>query len=478
MLINRSKIFQILNVLNKKERTKLKNNLHSIQLQNHLKLANILFDCIDNKISINQKEELFDIIFPNQIYEDAFFRLLMSDLVKQAEEVIVLSQLEKDPNRFQFLLLKAVSDRALERIVISSVKEFEDELKTDDIKDAGFHQYYYHIEEEKYKLDPNKSREGFDFKNMSYHLDCYFISERLRISSLMSTQDKILNKSQDHGSLTAVLSYLDLHPELLDKPAIKVFYNSYQLINHPEKEEHLDLLTNSIFEYKDNFPKDVLKDLLLISINFCIKQMNSGQKEYIQKTFELYNQGMDNGILLDKGNLTRYMHKNIITLGIRLQQYEWTEKFINEKIHLIDKKFRDGTHAYSLAYLAFEMKDYEKAAKLLRNEAAHDDQLMHLAAKNLLMKAYYLQNEIYLLELLLGSINSYLKRITLEGDHVENYTNILYVMRKLVILKQLPKASKKSKLKKLEKLKTFIQNTQKLTEKKWMLEQCEQLGQV
>jgi hypothetical protein len=51
-------------------------------------------------------------------------------------------------------------------------------------------------------------------------------------------------------------------------------------------------------------------------------------------------------------------------------------------------------------------------------------------------------------------------------------------MRKLVILKQLPKASKKSKLKKLEKLKTFIQNTQKLTEKKWMLEQCEQLGQV
>jgi hypothetical protein len=124
------------------------------------------------------------------------------------------------------------------------------------------------------------------------------------------------------------------------------------------------------------------------------------------------------------------------------------------------------------------MKDYEKAAKLLRNEAAHDDQLMHLAAKNLLMKAYYLQNEIYLLELLLGSINSYLKRITLEGDHVENYTNILYVMRKLVILKQLPKASKKSKLKKLEKLKTFIQNTQKLTEKKWMLEQCEQLGQV
>ena len=122
------------------------------------------------------------------------------------------------------------------------------------------------------------------------------------------------------------------------------------------------------------------------------------------------------------------------------------------------------------------MKDYEKAALLLRNEASHDDHLLHLAAKNLLMKAYYLQNEMHLLELLLGSMNTYLKRKKISGSHFDNYTNIIFVMRKLIILKQMPKGSRKSMLKKLNALVETINSLNPLTEQKWILEQCNELA--
>lgn len=478
MLISKSKIYQTLNVLSKKERTKLISSLTAKQNQNHLKLTKILFDLIDNKISVGDKEELFEIVFPDNIYEDNFFRLLMSEVVTFAEDILVLSQLEKDKNRYQFYLLKAFSERDLGKYASPALEEFEKQLQRNKVRDTTFHELSFMLEEEKYKLEPNKSRAGFDFNAMSNHLDYHFISERLRISSLMATQDKILKREigKEKGSLTVLLPYIENNPELLKVPAIKLFYSSYLLVHNSSNQEYLDDLTQSIVQYKDLFQKNILKDMLLIAINFCIDHMNKGNGDFAQKAFDLYVLGMENNLLLEKGNLTRFTLKNIITLGIRLNKYEWTDKFIKDNIHLIDKKYREGTLAYSLGYLAFEMKDYEKAALLLRNEASHDDHLLHLAAKNLLMKVYYLQNEMHLLELLLGSMNSYLKRKKIGGNHFDNYTNILFVMRKLIILKQMPKGSRKSMLKKLNVLVETMKSLNPLTEQKWILEQCNELA--
>jgi len=96
----------------------------------------------------------------------------------------------------------------------------------------------------------------------------------------------------------------------------------------------------------------------------------------------------------------------------------------------------------------------------------YDDILINLNAKSMLLKMFYEQDEFDALESLLESMRTYMQRKKVLGYHQSNYKNMIRYTRKLTRINPYSKLEK-------DKLKDEIQNTNPLTERKWLLHQLE-----
>ena len=101
-------------------------------------------------------------------------------------------------------------------------------------------------------------------------------------------------------------------------------------------------------------------------------------------------------------------------------------------------------------------------------QADYDDILLTLVAKTMLLKIYYELDEINALDSLLGSMHTYLQRKKVMGYHQSNYKNIIRYTRRLLRVAPYDDNQK-------QKLKAEIEQTNPLTERKWLLEQLDRL---
>ena len=63
--------------------------------------------------------------------------------------------------------------------------------------------------------------------------------------------------------------------------------------------------------------------------NYCIQQINRGERQFLKETFNLFKDQLEKELLLDEyGFLDQWHYKNIVTTAIRLKEMEWTQNFI------------------------------------------------------------------------------------------------------------------------------------------------------
>ena len=166
--------------------------------------------------------------------------------------------------------------------------------------------------------------------------------------------------------------------------------------------------------------------------------------------------------------LSRWTFLNVVAIGLKLNEFEWIESFINERQSFLEEKYRESVSHYCRARLHFESKDYTSAMRLL-NQVEYDDHiLMYLSAKIILSKIYYEESEFDALDSLLESIRIYLQRKKVMGYHKSNYKNIIRYAKKLIRTNPYNTSQK-------QKLKKEIEEANPLTEKEWLLEQVAKL---
>ncbi len=88
---------------------------------------------------------------------------------------------------------------------------------------------------------------------------------------------------------------------------------------------------------------------------------NIGKDGYARKSFDINKIGIKSGAFLEKGFLSRFTYKNIVTVGIRLKEYKWTEKFIKDYIGFLEEKYQQSSLSYNKAYLEYERKRIQSA---------------------------------------------------------------------------------------------------------------------
>lgn len=424
------------------------------------------YNHLDNEKFL-EKERVFRKIFPDQAYDDARLRQTMFFLLKALEEFLIYQDVFDNQLNTQNTLTSIYRKRNLDKPFQKNLRTAEKAHKKHHYRDSQFLQSKYWIEQEKYEYNSLRKRTAeLNLQEMSDSLDRSFLAEKMRLSCIVLSNQAVFKTGYEMGLIDEVLKHIE-EKELLDIPAIGIYYYIYKASTERDTPEHFQNLKWHIEENGHLFPKAQARDIYLLALNYCIAKMNVGDKDFFRETFELYRQGIEKKIFIQNGRLDRFIFRNTVSSGILVKEFDWVNKFIQQYKKYLSPQHRENMVHYSLAKLHFEKGEYDLARDYLIHYD-YDDILINLNAKSMLIRMYYEEGEFEALESLLESVRNYLHRKKVIGYHKDIYNTLIRFTKRLVRINPYSKEQRK-------KLCQQIENTRPFPEKKWLLKQLEAL---
>lgn len=410
-----------------------------------------------------KKEKVFKKIFPKTTFDDAKLRQTIFFLLKTVEDYLVYQEMKSDEVGERLALARVYRKRNLDKPFRRNIRIAAESQENFPYRNNLYLNNDYRLQLEEFHFREKLQRTAeMHLQEVSDSLEMNFLAEKLRLSSVMRSHQKVFKVQYQTGLLDKVLSYVE-EQNLLHIPAISVYYYIYKSSLEPENETYFQQLKNEIQQNGALFPDTELRDIVLHALNYCIGKINAGVDSYLNESFDLYKNGFETKVLIENGTLTMFTFLNVIRIALKLDQFEWTKNFIEHYQQFLDPKLRNHIVDYSLAKWHFEQSAYDQAMELLIF-ADFEDILLNLSAKSMLLKIYYEKDEQDALESLLESMRTYIQRKQLMGYHKSNYLNLIKLTKKLVHINPFDKTQN-------EKLRKEIEETSPLTEKEWLIAQ-------
>ena len=442
-----------------------------------------LFDHFDQVLNNKKggsvkKEDVWKAVFPKQKFNDKTLHYTASFLLKTIRRYLAQSEAQEDALQQQFNLCLALRKRGMEKSFQKKLLAMGALQQKQNRRNTRYHFDRYQFEMYLSSLTMQQRRSGeMNLQTVHDELTTYFMAETLRQGCTILAHQTMSKQVYDLNLLDEVLALVEAGG-YEDVTAVMVYYSAFKALSVDgrglsvdgqrssggEMDVHFSELKKRIEGMDEEFPVHELRDIYLLAINFCIKKLNAGERQYIREAFELYRLGLENGALLENGILSSYTYKNITRLGMNLNEMEWVGQFLeNFKKHLPPRE-RDNSWRYNLAFFHFQQADYDSAMRLLRL-VDFNDVLNNLDARRMLLRSYFELGEFTALDSLLDSFKTYIRRQKDHGYHRENYLNLVRFVKKLI---QVDQRDKKA----LAGILSEIKSTERVAEKEWLMGKC------
>lgn len=416
------------------------------------------------------KKVVFEKVYPKKSYKERTIYDLTTFAFQALEEFLMLEEFRANKHKNLLELTNAYQNKGLFAYSKKTIAKLEQNLEKQAIKNSIYHFQHYQLKYNAYlqhhHLQQQRNAPVY-LQEVSNSLDTAYIAEKLKQACLMIAHQAMYNTNYATGLLPFIVSYIQEDPKVLKTPAVAIYYYCYQLLTQSAETSFFQEFKQLLSTYIHLFPVQETKDLYLLAINFCIKTYNNGQEQYLKETFELYQQALDKDILLENGQLSAFAFTNIIGIALKLGQLAWTSDFIETYQHYLDSEIKKTYVHYSIAKLKFAQQKYSEAMLLLQ-QVDSSDLFLNISVKVMLLKIYYELAEYDVLDSFLHSFNVFLQRKKLIGYHKENYLNVIKLTQKLLTVNSFDKEA-------IAALWQQIQNTPKLSEQEWLLDQLSKL---
>ena len=472
--MNNSRLIEILRVFNKKEIRNLRKWIVS-PIGNQREDVVLLFEYLlkneryQENIGLS-KTNIFEQVYNNLRYDDAKMRQLVFFGMKTLEEYIIYQELRKDEIKSRITLSNFYRQKKLDKIYQKNAKTLAKLQKEHPYRNCDFLRNEYLLQAEEYNFSSKSNRNiNLNLQEFSDSLHHTFIADKLRQAYLALAHQSVYLAEYHIGLIDEILKEVNENPNLLEIPAIAIYYFGYKTNTEKENKTHFQNLKATMIKHSHLFPRNDFKEITTMAINYCVGQMNRGKDEFIREAFELYQQGFKNKILLENNFVSQWTFYNVVVIGLKLKDFKGVKNFINDNKIYVDEKYRESFVNYSFALYYYEKGDSSKAMNYLL-QYEHDEMIINLRAKIMLLKIYYQQDEINALESLLGSMRTYLSRKKVMGYHKDNFKNIIHLTKKLLKVKPYDQKQK-------DKLKTLIEEANPLTtdDRNWLLTQLKNI---
>lgn len=401
---------------------------------------------------------------PADNFDDHRVRMAMSFLYQLTGQFLAVKAFLDDPAQYQRRLASIYRKRNLPEQFDKTCEAAIAAQQQQPLRNAVFYEENYQLLLEKHHAAVERQTfEHLDFQQLSDQLDHAFLARKLWQSCFMLSHQSVSRTKYQFGLLDAALAHIE-QTDALDIPAISVYYFCYRALTNPAEKTHFQQFKILLTRHGELFPVEELRDLFILAINFCIRQYNAGNQDYLAEQFDLYKEGFAKKYFLTDGSLSRYTYQNAATIGLVLHELEWVERFVHEYRPALKEEHRESLFSFNLARLEYQRRDLGKALQLLQ-KAEYKDLLLSLAAKTLQLKIFYELQEFDLLESHLQAIRAFIRRKKVIGYHRENYLNTVHFTQKLLETNLFDKKERAV-------LRREIEATKAVAEKEWLLEQA------
>jgi hypothetical protein len=472
-----SKFYTFLTALNTKELKKFRKYLESPYFNSHDKLFQ-LFEIFEAQlISTEQvpleKEIVWNALYPDRPFDYGFLRKLLHKLFELGESFLAQQVYEDSPAHRANYLLQMLHRKQMTEFFNSAITSGLNHLKKEPNRPGTYYYDLYSIEKYQYILENLESTrmqkisiQKLNLDEIDANLNYFYFAEKLKYYCLLLSWSKMTHVNKDVVFIPEIVKQIEAG-HYLDIPAIALYYQIYKTYIEPDQEAHFEKLKDLIKSHIHLFPSEDARDIMNSAINYTIQKQNQGQLKYSKDNFELWNQALNNEIVLTNGELSPWAFKNIITLALRLNEFGWVEDFIESYGTRINKEYRENAINYNKATLHFYRREYDLAIPLLQ-KVQFDEVNYGLGAKSLLLATFYELDEIDALNSFYESFKLFVQRNkSITDERKKSYLQLIKYTKKLTDV-----TSSKDHL---QKLKTEIQNSQAMS-KKWLLEKVSELS--
>jgi hypothetical protein len=429
-----------------------------------------------------QREVVFKSLFPQQKHNQNHLALLFTYAIRLLDKFLIQEQFKENIAYHKVLLLRNLRQRKQYKYYEKTMTNFENELESSKYKNSTHYnmQFLKASESDAYFTQRSKHEKDNSIQLKQNNLDNYYLAEKLRDACEMIVRSKILEINYSTSLLESVISEVQRNLNYYQEiPSISVYFHIYQMIvkeGHSYYFETLPVLQ----KYSSYFPKEELQNMYNYLQNYCIEQINKGERLFLKEMFNLIKDQLEKELLMDdNGFLPQWHYKNIVTTSIRLKEMDWTKQFIENFKERLNPEVLENAYTYNLASYYYSTKQLDKVLDLLV-KVEYTDIQYNIGAKSLLLRTYYDLEENEALLSLTRSFKQYLKRNRLIGESRRNgMSNLIrFTNRANSIKANIGFDSKTKSQKELKKLIEEMEATEPIINQGWLESKIEELNKM
>ena len=467
-----SKLIQLLQTLSKVELNRFSDYVSSPYFNKNeqiIKLLEVLTELYPKYDEENvHREVLYKKVFNDDHLNEQKLRYLMSDLTKLLENFLIDQKMKDQLFQNNHLLISIFQEKALEKYENAILDQSITYLQKYPYLDDNYYYTKYIIEKDKYQyLTSNREAAAKEnLLNIVENLDIFYLINKLKYSCEIINHINSYAGEYDPMLLNEILVYLKKtkHEHI---PAVAIYNQILMMLIENDNEAAYNNLKNLLIENINNIPQDEMNDMYIFARNFCAKRINMGDTKYLQELFSLYNTLIENGIIFQNGFLSQWDYKNIVVVGLELNETEWVKDFIYKYKDFIREENKENVFKFNLALYYFHLKKYGKTMDLIR-DVEFTDVYYYLNCKFILLKSFYELEEIGPMYSLVDTLYNYLRR----NKQVSKYQkevrfNFLKYIKKLIKVMYRDKDM-------LRKLKEEISEAKHVYNHTWLLQKIDE----
>ncbi|MEO8209578.1 MAG: hypothetical protein ABI840_03370 [bacterium] len=379
-------------------------------------------------------ENIFKIIYQDEKYDYYKIKNIISDLFSLGKEFIAFLHYRDISNVSGKFLLEQLRDRSLDSIFEQTYKIYNKELEEAKIRDENYINYKLMLIEEihsfKTPKEPN-SNLHFVQEEMDNFLK-YSIIKLLKYYNIMLHEKHQNNYDYDLKMFDEIMEYFK-RSKTEDNPTLLIYY--YIILLDKEKDEkyffELKKLKNKYFDELNNGDRYML---FLHMASFCAYIFNvKGRTDFMNEHFFLSKENFDRGTIV-LGKILYPDFLNHVKIAVRVNEFEWAEKYIEEFKHLLTEE-KESTLNFCYGFINYRKGNLDKALELF-SRTNFPNFLIKVQVKILLLQIYY-EKDFYDQALtMMDTFKHYLTREkSIPEDFKESHFDFIRITNELVKLK-------------------------------------------
>jgi tetratricopeptide (TPR) repeat protein len=432
-------------------------------------LADIYIVLFKESTTDISKELAWKMCGHDQEYDDARFRRINSELFKHFQKFLINQELENTRILQAQLLLESANKRRIKKLINTSIEESKQALKKTVNKSSELYLFKYQIEKNLFYLNEgNLTTATKEIEIISEYLDKFFIAEKLKYYCEILGREYLSNVRYSLDFIDEIMEFIrsqDLSGDLV----IQIYLLISRILSDPDSDAGYFKLKELLFNNYMHFEGIEQQELFGALINYCSRKINLGSNQFHEEVIEIFEFIFQKEIILNETYITPIKFNTIITSSLRMGNFNFAVKFVDEYQEFIPESQRKDIVSFSLAQIYFYKKDFERAIDYLQTVEYLDDTI-NRRARILLLATYFEMGQVNAFLNYSESLRVFLGRLSrkVSKDIIKSYTNFINVSRKIINLNP----GDKENISKIEK--EIDKYTKNIINESWLREKLEE----